>query len=59
MPTDPPQRGTAFARSKYSPVTLYYSPAITILNENPVHVTLIIQLLVNENPSYVSKGKLY
>ena len=31
----PPQRGTAFARSKYSPVALYYSPATTILNENP------------------------
>jgi len=31
----PPQRGTAFAHSKYSPVTLYYSPATTILNKNP------------------------
>ena len=34
-PPPPPQWGTAYARSKYSPVTLYYSPATTILNENP------------------------
>jgi len=43
MPPDPPpQRGTAFARSKYSPVTLYYSPAITILNENPAMVVFFM-----------------
>jgi len=37
----PPQRGTAFACSKYSPVTLYYSPATTILNENPALYLLV------------------
>jgi len=33
----PPQRGTTFAHFKYSPLTLYYSPATTILNEKPVY----------------------
>ena len=40
----PPQRETAFARSKYSPLTLYYSPATTILNEKPVYSQNVVQL---------------
>ena len=55
MPPDPPpQRGTAFAHSKYAPVTLYYSPATTALNENPVTVHTMAKQL-NRN---ISAGQL-
>ena len=47
MPPGPPQRGTAFVHSKYAPVTLYYSPATTILNENPgIDIENIIKLFI-------------
>ena len=43
MPPDPPRVERALlALSQHSPVTLTYSPATVILNENPGHCVIVM-----------------